>query len=52
MPWEAQTVNTLPHNFLWDKDQTSILALASGLYEITVNVFSKYPTTINLLVNG
>lgn len=45
-------MNTLPHNFLWDKDQTSILTLASGLYEITVNVFSKFRVSVNVLVNG
>ena len=52
VPWEVETVNTLPDNFLWDKDQTSILTLASGLYEITVNMFCKYKPTISLLVNG
>ena len=52
IPWESQTVNTLPHNFLWDKDQTSILTLASGLYEITVNIFSKYKPSMQLMING
>jgi hypothetical protein len=27
-------VNTLPDNYLWEKDKTSILIVAPGLYEV------------------
>lgn len=45
IPWEIQTINTCPENFLWDEDKTMILTVAPGLYEITFGFFSaKQPT--------
>jgi hypothetical protein len=45
VPWEVQSVNTCPENFLWDEDKTSILTVAPGLYEVTFGFFStKKPT--------
>ena len=32
VPWEIQSVNTCPENFLWGEDKTSILTVAPGLY--------------------
>lgn len=34
VPWEIQLSNTLPDNFLWEKDKTNILTVAPGLYEV------------------
>lgn len=34
VPWEIQLSNTLPDNFLWEKDKASILTVAPGLYEV------------------
>ena len=34
VPWEVQLVNTLPDNFLWEKEKTVILVVAPGLYEV------------------
>lgn len=34
VPWEVQSVNTCPDNFLWEQDKTSILTVAPGLYEV------------------
>jgi len=31
IPWEVQSVNTCPDNFLWEQDKTSILTVAPGL---------------------
>ena len=36
VPWEIQLSNTLPDNFLWEKDKTSILTVAPGLYEVNI----------------
>lgn len=52
IPWESQVVNTLPDNFLWEKDKTSILTVAAGLYEISFGFFAKKKPTVQLLVNG
>ena len=34
VPWEIQLTNTLPDNFLWEKDKGTILTVAPGLYEV------------------
>ena len=52
VPWEMQSVNTCPENFLWDEDKTCILTVAPGLYEITFGFFSNKKPTVQLLVNG
>jgi hypothetical protein len=41
IPWENQVMNTLPDNFLWEKDKTSILTVAPGLYEISFGFFAR-----------
>ena len=52
VPWEVQSVNTCPENFLWDEDKTLILTVAPGLYEITFGFYSAKKPTVQLLVNG
>ncbi|KAL4493978.1 hypothetical protein ABPG72_021995 [Tetrahymena utriculariae] len=52
IPWEVQLVNTLPDNYLWEKEKTSILVVAPGLYEVTLGFFAKKKPTIQILING
>ncbi|MDR3548156.1 MAG: hypothetical protein P4M11_07835 [Candidatus Pacebacteria bacterium] len=52
VPWEAQSVNTCPDNFLWEKDKISVLTVAPGLYEVSLGFFSGKKPAVQLLVNG
>ena len=52
IPWEIQTINTCPENFLWDEDKTMIMTVAPGLYELNFGFFSAKQPTIQVLVNG
>ncbi len=52
VPWEVQSVNTCPENFIWDEDKTLILTVAPGLYEVTFGFYSAKKPTIQILVNG
>jgi hypothetical protein len=52
VPWEIQTINTCPENFIWEKDKTTVLALSAGLYQVSFGVFSRKKSSIQLLVNG
>ena len=36
VPWEEQTINTLTDNFLWEKNDTFITIIVSGLYEVAL----------------
>eukprot|EP00899_Mesostigma_viride_P021531 jgi/Mesvir1/2937/Mv14002-RA.1 len=52
VPWNIQSVNTDPENYLWEKDKSSIVAVAPGLYEVTFGFFTRKKPTVQLLVNG
>lgn len=52
VPWENEVVNTLPDNFLWEKNKTSILIVAPGLYEICAAFFVKKNGNAQIFVNG
>lgn len=51
IPWESQVVNTLPDNFIYQKDSPYILSVAPGLYEISFGFFSQKKPTIVVLLN-
>ena len=52
VPWEVQSVNTCPENFIWQEDKTMILTVAPGLYEISFGFYSSKKPTVQVLVNG
>lgn len=52
VPWEIESINTCPENFLWEQDKSSIMTVAPGLYEIIFGFYSNKKPTIQLLVNG
>jgi DNA repair exonuclease SbcCD ATPase subunit len=52
VPWEVQSVNTAPGNFLWELEKTSILTVTPGLYELSFGFYARKKPTIQLLVNG
>lgn len=52
VPWEVQSVNTCPDNFLWEREKTSILTVAPGLYEISAGFYARRKPNVQLLVNG
>ena len=40
IPWEVQAVNTMPENFIWEEDRSTIMTVAPGVYEISLGLFS------------
>jgi hypothetical protein len=52
VPWEVQSINSCPDNFLWEKQKTSILCAAPGLYELRFGFYSKIMPTVTVHVNG
>jgi hypothetical protein len=54
IPWDVQSVNTCPENFVWERDVdgTSILCIMPGLYEVSFAFFSRTRPIVNLIVNG
>ena len=52
VPWEVQTANTCPENFLWEKGKFTVVAVAAGLYEVSYGFFCWKKPEVQLLVNG
>jgi hypothetical protein len=52
VPWEYQSVNTAPDNFLWEKEKASVMVVNGGLYEINLGFYAEKKPTVQLLVNG
>ena len=52
VPWESQSVNTSPDNFIWEKDKTYIVINEEGLYELNFGFFSDKKPNVQILVNG
>ena len=52
IPWESQSINTSPDNFIWEKDKTFILVNEEGLYELNLGFYSDKRPSIQVLVNG
>ena len=52
IPWNVQTLNTSPGNYLWERDRVNLTCVAPGLYEVTLGFFTKRRPSIQVLVNG
>ena len=52
IPWESQSVNTSPDNFIWEKDKAFIMVNEEGLYELNLGFYSEKRPSIQVVVNG
>ena len=52
VPWEVQSINTCPEDFLWEKNKTAIVMAAPGLYQISLGIFSRRAENAKVYLNG
>lgn len=52
VPWEIQVINTMPENFLWEKNDVFITIKNKGIYLISLAFFVREKPTIQVLING
>ena len=52
VPWEIQVINTMPENFIWEKDDICILVKEKGIYLLSLGFFVKEKPTIQVIING
>ena len=52
VPWENQSVNTSPDNFIWEKENTYIFINEEGLYELYFGFYSEKKPDVQILING
>ena len=51
IPWQVQTVNTQPENFIWEAGQTTVYTVAPGLYELSLGIYTRSKPRAQVLVN-
>lgn len=51
VPWEVQTVNTQPANYIWESGQTTVYTVAPGLYELQLGIYTRTKPKAQVLVN-
>ena len=53
IPWDTQSVNTAPDNYLWEKDKTGINVINGGLYQISFGLYfyNKKPK-VQIVINN
>ena len=52
VPWEVQSINTCPENFIWDPNSPVVSTITPGLYEVMFGFFARKKPGVQLLVNG
>jgi hypothetical protein len=52
VPWNVESVNTDPANFIFEKDKASLICVVPGLYEISFGFFARRKPQVQLLVDG
>jgi len=52
VPWNVESCNTDPDNFLWNQNSTHIKVVEAGLYQISFAFFTKSKPSVQLVING
>ena len=52
IPWEIQSVNTSPDNFIWENGNNFIMINLKGLYEINCAFYNDKKPNIQIMING
>ena len=52
IPWDTQSVNTSPDNYIWEKDKTIITVIKGGLYQISLGFYANKKPIVQIVVNS
>ena len=52
VPWDTQSVNTSPDNYLWEKDKTIITVIKGGLYQVSLGFYANKKPIVQIIVNS
>ena len=52
VPWEEQSINMNPSNFIWEEERIYILLEEAGIYEVCLGVFAEGFVYAELVING
>ena len=52
VPWEVQFINTMPENFIWEKDDICIMVKEKGIYLLSLAFFVREKPNVQVIING
>ena len=52
VPWEVQVINTMPENFIWEKDDICIMVKEKGIYLLSLAFFVREKPNVQVIING
>ena len=52
IPWDTQSVNTSPDNYIWEKDKTIITVIKGGVYQVCLGFYANKKPIVQIIVNS
>ena len=52
IPWDTQSINTSPDNYIWEKDKTIITVVKGGIYQVCLGFYANKRPTIQIIINS
>ena len=52
VPWDTQSVNTSPDNYIWEKDKTIITVTKGEIYQVSLGFYSNKKPNVQIIVNS
>ena len=52
IPWDTQSINTSPDNYIWEKDKTIISVMKGGIYKVSLGFYSNKKPNVQIIVNN
>ena len=52
IPWDTQSVNTSPDNYIWEKDNTIITVIKGGVYQVCLGFYANKRPIVQIIVNS
>ena len=52
IPWDTQSVNTAPDNYIWEKDKTMITVIKGGIYQVSLGFYANKKPNVQIIVNS
>ena len=52
IPWDTQSINTSPDNYIWEKDKTIITVVKGGIYQVSLGFYANKKPIVQIIVNS
>ena len=52
IPWDTQSINTSPDNYIWEKDKTIITVIKGGIYQVSIGFYANKRPSVQIIINS